>query len=93
MKFGDNLENSIYPPWHDNYVRYNVLKKQLEEGLNKPTGWTERDEGIFGQTLDTDLTTVRTTRTRSLFGYSDGVVLILYVYHVRTGVQLCQLQV
>ncbi|KAF9954578.1 vacuolar transporter chaperone [Mortierella alpina] len=58
MKFGDNLEDSIYPQWKDNYVQYNVLKKQLEEGVSKPAGWTERDEGIFGQTLDSDLTKV-----------------------------------
>ena len=58
MKFGDNLEDSINPQWMDNYVQYNVLKKQLEEGLNRTTGWTERDEGIFGQTLDRDLTKV-----------------------------------
>ncbi|KAF8932787.1 VTC domain-containing protein [Dissophora ornata] len=58
MKFGDNLQDSIYPTWSDNYVQYNALKKQLEEGLSKPAGWTERDEGIFGQTLDSDLTKV-----------------------------------
>ena len=58
MKFGDNLQDSIYPAWSDNYVQYNVLKKQLEEGLSKPAGWTERDEGIFGQALDSDLTKV-----------------------------------
>jgi len=59
MKFGDNLEDSINPQWKDSYVQYNALKKQLEEGLNKHAGWTERDEGIFGQTLDSDLTKVR----------------------------------
>ncbi|KAG0056962.1 vacuolar transporter chaperone [Gryganskiella cystojenkinii] len=58
MKFGDNLEDSINPQWKDNYVQYNALKKQLEEGLNKTAGWTERDESIFGQTLDSDLTKV-----------------------------------
>ena len=58
MKFGDNLEDSTYEPWKDNYVQYNALKKQLERGLNGPNGWTERDEGIFGQTLDSDLTKV-----------------------------------
>lgn len=60
MKFGDNLEDSTYEPWKDNYVQYNALKKQLEQGLNGPNGWTERDEGIFGQTLDSDLTKVTT---------------------------------
>ncbi|KAF9085918.1 vacuolar transporter chaperone [Mortierella sp. AD031] len=60
MKFGDNLEDSTYPPWKDSYVQYNALKKQLEQGLNGPNGWTERDEGIFGQTLDGDLTKVYT---------------------------------
>ncbi|KAF9972492.1 vacuolar transporter chaperone [Actinomortierella ambigua] len=60
MKFGDNLVGSMYAPWADNYVQYNALKKQLEQGLNKPAGWTERDEGIFGQTLDSDLTKVYT---------------------------------
>lgn len=58
MKFGDNLENSTYAPWKDYYVQYNVLKRQLEDGLYKPSGWTERDEGIFGATLDGDLTKV-----------------------------------
>ncbi|KAK3818379.1 MAG: VTC domain-containing protein [Benniella sp.] len=58
MKFGDNLENSTYAPWKDYYVQYNDLKKQLEDGLYKPSGWTERDEGIFGATLDGDLTKV-----------------------------------
>lgn len=62
MKFGDNLEDSINPQWKDSYVQYNALKKQLEEGLSKPVGWTERDEGIFGQTLDSDLTKVRKSR-------------------------------
>ncbi|KAF9165631.1 vacuolar transporter chaperone [Actinomortierella ambigua] len=60
MKFGDNLVGAMYAPWADNYVQYNALKKQLEEGLNKPTGWTERDEGVFGQTLDSDLTKIYT---------------------------------
>ncbi|KAF9433426.1 vacuolar transporter chaperone [Entomortierella beljakovae] len=58
MKFGDNLERSIYSPWKEYYVQYNVLKKQLEDGISKPAGWTERDEGIFGQTIDGDLTKV-----------------------------------
>ncbi|KAG0000305.1 vacuolar transporter chaperone [Modicella reniformis] len=58
MKFGDNLQDSIYSPWKDNYVQYNALKKQLEDGLFKHAGWTERDEGIFGETLDGDLTKV-----------------------------------
>ncbi|KAF8944458.1 vacuolar transporter chaperone [Haplosporangium gracile] len=58
MKFGDNLEDSTYEPWKDNYVQYNALKKQLEQGLNGPNGWTERDEGIFGQTLDSNLTKI-----------------------------------
>ncbi|KAG0368346.1 VTC domain-containing protein [Gamsiella multidivaricata] len=58
MKFGNNLQNSIYPPWENNYVQYNVLKKQLEAGLSKPAGWTERDEGTFGETIDSDLTKV-----------------------------------
>lgn len=62
MKFGDNLEDSIYPQWKDNYVQYNALKKQLEVGLSNPAGWTERDEGIFGQTLDSDLTKVKSER-------------------------------
>ncbi|KAG0236257.1 vacuolar transporter chaperone [Actinomortierella wolfii] len=50
----------MYAPWADNYVQYNALKKQLEQGLNKPAGWTERDEGVFGETLDSDLTKVYT---------------------------------
>lgn len=65
MKFGDNLEDSIYPQWKDNYVQYNALKKQLEVGLSNPVGWTERDEGIFGQTLDSDLTKVSKKTTLS----------------------------
>ncbi|KAF9922597.1 vacuolar transporter chaperone [Linnemannia zychae] len=58
MKFGDKLEDSIYESWKENYVQYNALKKQLEQGLSGPNGWTERDEGIFGQTLDNDLTKI-----------------------------------
>lgn len=69
MKFGDNLEDSTYEPWKDNYVQYNALKKQLEQGLNGPNGWTERDEGIFGQTLDSDLTKVKKKTTRERISF------------------------
>ena len=61
MKFGKSLKNSIYPPWHDQYIDYDKLKKLLREsnddGQSSPTQdddedyWTEQDESAFVEEL------------------------------------------
>lgn len=46
------MEHSIYPPWRENYLDYNKLKKLLREDdsgaeAEARAGWTDEDEGKF----------------------------------------------
>ncbi|KAF2463621.1 SPX-domain-containing protein [Lindgomyces ingoldianus] len=52
MRFGSNLRKSIYPPWKNNYVDYDKLKKLLKESDGSPVdedydAWTADDESAF----------------------------------------------
>jgi SPX domain protein involved in polyphosphate accumulation len=53
MRFGKTLSDSIYPPWKDQYLEYDKIKKLLREDETSPQGrggegnWTERDEENF----------------------------------------------
>ncbi|KAK5108799.1 hypothetical protein LTR62_007773 [Meristemomyces frigidus] len=57
VRYGRSLELAIYPPWRDNYINYNKLKKLLREDDSNPgspsTGsaerdkWTDDDESKF----------------------------------------------
>jgi len=61
MRFGRTLRNTTYPPWKDNYIDYDKLKKLLrEDGSAKASTsnrsdeddeWTEEDEGAFVEEL------------------------------------------
>lgn len=60
MHFGRTLQRAVYPPWKDQYIDYNKLKKLLHEsksGDNSPIDhedeedWTEKDEGDFVEEL------------------------------------------
>jgi SPX domain protein involved in polyphosphate accumulation len=49
MKFGATLRKSIYPPWEDQYVDYDKLKRLLREDDDKP--WTSDDDTKFTEEL------------------------------------------
>jgi SPX domain protein involved in polyphosphate accumulation len=60
MKYGRTLRKSIYPPWKDQYIDYDKLKKLLRESddATSPTSsrkdddeWTEEDESAFVEEL------------------------------------------
>lgn len=59
MLFGVRLNNEIYPPWKDQYLHYERLKKLLKEGVIGDGGemesWTEEDETRFVELLDKEL--------------------------------------
>jgi SPX domain protein involved in polyphosphate accumulation len=61
MRFGRTLQNNTYPPWKDQYIDYDKLKKLLRESPSahgSSTGsqedddeWTEDDESAFVEEL------------------------------------------
>lgn len=61
MRFGRTLQINTYPPWKDEYIDYDKLKKLLRESPSangSSTGsqedddeWTEDDEGAFVEEL------------------------------------------
>jgi SPX domain protein involved in polyphosphate accumulation len=62
MRFGRTLKNSIYPPWKDQYIDYDKLKKLLRETKSvdgssddevedEEDKWTEDDESAFVEEL------------------------------------------
>jgi SPX domain protein involved in polyphosphate accumulation len=59
MKFARTLRRSIYPPWKDQYIDYDKLKRLLRESEEVATpvdpgdgdDWTEEDEGAFIEEL------------------------------------------
>lgn len=54
MHFGKQLQESIYPPWRDKYLRYDELKELLHPD-QPPERWTEADEEKFVKALDEQL--------------------------------------
>lgn len=69
MLFGVKLANEIYPPWSDNYINYEKLKKLLKEnaldshGSKKSSKWSDADESQFVKALDAELEKVYTFQT------------------------------
>lgn len=60
MRFGKTLRNTIYPPWKDQYIDYDKLKKLLREepsasgstnSNEEEDDWTEEDEQAFVEEL------------------------------------------
>ncbi|KAF2432166.1 SPX-domain-containing protein [Tothia fuscella] len=60
MRFGRTLKNNTYPPWKEEYIEYDKLKKLLRESssaVGSSTGsqdddeWTEDDESAFVEEL------------------------------------------
>jgi len=53
MLFTQKLNDGVYPPWEQNYIAYDLLKKQLKE--TSESDWSEDDEVRFVQLLDKEL--------------------------------------
>lgn len=57
MHFEKSLKRTIYPPWNDQYIDYNKLKRLLrDEGSDAGDAddgdeWTDEDEGAFVEEL------------------------------------------
>jgi SPX domain protein involved in polyphosphate accumulation len=60
MRFGRTLKNTVYPPWQDQYIDYDKLKKLLREepsasgstnSNDEDDDWTEKDEQAFVEEL------------------------------------------
>ncbi|TID19893.1 Efflux pump [Venturia nashicola] len=60
MRYGKTLKTSIYPPWKDQYIDYDKLKKLLREDPStagstqsneEEDDWTEEDEEAFVEEL------------------------------------------
>ena len=52
MKFGKNLQRSIYAPWAEKYLDYSKLKELLrEDAEDDDRPWTENDEAVFVEEL------------------------------------------
>jgi SPX domain protein involved in polyphosphate accumulation len=50
MKFGQYFEQHLFPPWRNEYIQYDHMKRFLkEQQLTK--GWTQQDETYFTDTL------------------------------------------
>ncbi|AOA62664.1 Vacuolar transporter chaperone complex subunit [Komagataella phaffii CBS 7435] len=70
MLFGVKLKNEIYPPWKDNYIKYDHLKRLLKENIIRGSHysdsnetkddevWNEKDEEKFAEELDANLSKV-----------------------------------
>ncbi|KAH3668891.1 hypothetical protein OGAPHI_002646 [Ogataea philodendri] len=68
MLFGVKLQNEIFPPWKDHYIKYDYLKRLLKENVivstedsrhlglsSEVSGWSEKDESTFATELDSEL--------------------------------------
>ncbi|KAH3680774.1 hypothetical protein WICMUC_000125 [Wickerhamomyces mucosus] len=55
MLFGVRLANEIYPPWKDNYINYERLKKLLKESAIDDQKYNDYDENQFVTQLDEEL--------------------------------------
>ncbi|KAI8373570.1 VTC domain-containing protein [Choanephora cucurbitarum] len=57
MKYGQELQQNIFPPWRHSYVEYDLLKYELKNRqLNH--GWTKKDDIHFTSLLEKELTKV-----------------------------------
>ncbi|KAI8359843.1 VTC domain-containing protein [Choanephora cucurbitarum] len=57
MKFAQELNQNIFPPWRLSYVAYDILKQELKS-RQLEHGWTSRDEDDFVDLLDNELSKV-----------------------------------
>lgn len=79
MLFGVRLANEIYPPWKDDYMAYDKLKKLLKENVisvGKQVDWTESDETAFVAALDSELEKVYSFQTKTYESLSDKITEI-----------------
>ncbi|ODV58687.1 SPX-domain-containing protein [Ascoidea rubescens DSM 1968] len=63
MLFGIKLQNELYPPWKDQYMNYEKLKKLLKE-TSIEQDWSDADEASFVEFLDSELEKVYTFQTK-----------------------------
>lgn len=73
MLFGVRLANEVYPPWRDDYVQYERLKKLLKENVI-PSGsesWSDEDETAFVAALDGELEKVYSFQAKTYEALSD----------------------
>ncbi|OBZ84164.1 Vacuolar transporter chaperone 4 [Choanephora cucurbitarum] len=57
MKYGQELQQNIFPPWRHSYVEYDLLKYELKNRqLNH--GWTKKDDIHFTSLLEKELSKV-----------------------------------
>jgi SPX domain protein involved in polyphosphate accumulation len=54
MKFGEHLQQEIFPPWRLSYISYDVLKKELKTRQLDHT-WNGDDEDEFVKKLENEL--------------------------------------
>ncbi|CDK28249.1 unnamed protein product [Kuraishia capsulata CBS 1993] len=67
MLFGVKLQNEIFPPWKEYYIRYDLLKKLLRENVvldASSAKWSEKDESAFAAQLDREL--------EKVYGFQSG---------------------
>ncbi|KAI8968416.1 VTC domain-containing protein [Mycotypha africana] len=57
MKYGEELQQSIFAPWRLSYISYDVLKHELKS-RQLDHGWSEKDEIEFVGLLENELTKV-----------------------------------
>ncbi|KAF7728245.1 vacuolar transporter chaperone [Apophysomyces ossiformis] len=54
MKFGQQLQQEIFPPWRLSYIQYDVLKSELKQ-RQLAHDWTDQDEQDFVELLESEL--------------------------------------
>lgn len=54
MKFGQHLQNEIFPPWRLSYISYDTLKKDLKS-RQLDHSWNQQDEAEFVHKLENEL--------------------------------------
>lgn len=77
MLFGVRLASQIYPPWKEEYIAYEKLKKLLKESVvphsTKQDDWSEADETNFVSVLDSELEKVYSFQSRTYSSLSDKI--------------------
>ncbi|KAG0232183.1 vacuolar transporter chaperone [Actinomortierella wolfii] len=64
MKFGRQLQISLFPEWVYHYLAYDKLKAELKTRLRENNGqWTEEDESAFAEMLEKELDKVYSFQT------------------------------
>ncbi|KAF5100935.1 hypothetical protein D0Z00_001066 [Geotrichum galactomycetum] len=77
MLFGIRLANQIHPPWKEEYIAYDKLKKLLKESVvphgTRQDDWSETDETNFVSVLDSELEKVYSFQSRTYSSLSDKI--------------------